>query len=47
MSEWYRCSECGHETDFPMNPGDGPDFCPECRSIDSYEEVEDEDDEVY
>lgn len=37
MSDWYVCKECGYETDFPPHPPDGPDFCPGCRSIDSFE----------
>lgn len=43
MCNWWICTECGDETDSAMMVTDGPYFCPECRSIDTMECVDDMD----
>ena len=42
MSFLSRCTDCGNVCDYhrPANY-DGPDFCQECRSVDTIKEVED------
>lgn len=37
------CSECNEEIEYkrPSNY-DGPDFCPECRSVDTLKEIDNE-----
>jgi predicted nucleic acid-binding Zn ribbon protein len=40
LDSWYECTECGHETDCLNSSLDGPDWCPECRSVDTLEEME-------
>jgi DNA-directed RNA polymerase subunit RPC12/RpoP len=39
----FICSECGEDVEYhrPSNY-DGPTFCPECRSVDTLRDIEDE-----
>ena len=34
-----KCKECSEEVEVACD-GDGPLFCPECRSVDELEEIE-------
>jgi len=40
MAKYYllRCKECGEIDDIPCD-GDNPMFCPDCRSVDCFEEL--------
>lgn len=47
MSYWGRCKVCESESFVSYHHDyDGPDFCPECRSVDCFEEIEEEEEEA-
>lgn len=37
---WLKCKACGEEGDIYCD-GDNAMFCPECRSVDEFEDPED------
>lgn len=38
---WLKCLSCSEELEVPCD-GDNPLMCPECRDIDNFEEIEEE-----
>ena len=38
---WLKCKDCNEEVEVAV-PEDGPLLCPECLSVDSFEDLDEE-----